>query len=59
MTGLAPRTFHRPLEVADMTDAEIIARQSKARCRECSRVFDLMDEDDADEWFNGHDCEDE
>lgn len=29
----------------------------KRRCPECGRVFDLMDEDDADEFFNGHDCE--
>lgn len=26
-------------------------------CPECGRVFDLMDEDDAGEWFDGHDCE--
>jgi hypothetical protein len=30
---------------------------SRARCVECGRVFDLMDEVDADEWFYGHDCE--
>jgi hypothetical protein len=28
-----------------------------ARCVECGRVFDLSDEDDAEEWFYGHDCE--
>ena len=28
-----------------------------ARCVECSRVFDLCDEIDADEWAYGHDCE--
>ena len=26
-------------------------------CPECGRVFDLVDEADADEWYNGHDCE--
>lgn len=26
-------------------------------CPECRRVFDLLDETDADEWANGHDCE--
>jgi len=26
-------------------------------CRECGRVFDLTSENDADEWYNGHDCE--
>lgn len=30
---------------------------SKRRCPECSRVFDLADEDDADEFYSGHDCE--
>ena len=28
-----------------------------ARCGECGRVFDLTDEDDAAEWYYGHDCE--
>lgn len=28
------------------------------QCPECERVFDLMDEADADEWYYGHDCED-
>lgn len=31
--------------------------QTKARCMECARVFDLMDEAQAEEWFYGHDCE--
>jgi len=26
-------------------------------CPECDRVFDLLDEDDANEWSYGHDCE--
>jgi hypothetical protein len=26
-------------------------------CPECGRIFDLMDEDDANEWYSGHDCE--
>lgn len=26
-------------------------------CVECDRVFDLWDEDEAGEWFYGHDCE--
>lgn len=29
----------------------------RVKCPECGRVFDLTDEDDADECFNGHDCE--
>jgi hypothetical protein len=26
-------------------------------CIECGRVFDLLDEVDAQEWVYGHDCE--
>ena len=28
-----------------------------ATCPECGRVFDLLDENDANEWAYGHDCE--
>lgn len=28
-----------------------------AQCPECGRIFDLFDQDDAVEWFEGHDCE--
>jgi hypothetical protein len=31
--------------------------QTKAKCVECSRVFDLMNEEEAGEWYYGHDCE--
>ena len=31
--------------------------QTKAKCPECGRVFDLTDETDVDEWAYGHDCE--
>jgi len=30
---------------------------TKARCIECGRVFDLLNELDAEEWAYGHDCE--
>lgn len=30
---------------------------TKIKCIECSRVFDLLDEEDANEWHYGHDCE--
>ena len=30
---------------------------TKARCPECSRVFDLLDDNDCQEWSYGHDCE--
>ena len=26
-------------------------------CEECGRVFDLMNMDDNNEWYYGHDCE--
>lgn len=31
--------------------------RTRARCPECGRVFDLTDEDEANEWYYGHDCE--
>lgn len=30
---------------------------SKAKCPECNRVFDLTNEEDAGEFYYGHDCE--
>lgn len=27
------------------------------KCMGCERVFDLFDENEADEWYYGHDCE--
>lgn len=30
---------------------------SRVACVECGRVFDLWDEDQASEWYYGHDCE--
>jgi len=30
---------------------------TKAKCVECSRVFDLLNDNDANEWAYGHDCE--
>jgi hypothetical protein len=32
---------------------------TKAKCPECGRVFDLMDEEQAGEFYYGHDCEGE
>lgn len=31
--------------------------QTRARCVECGRVFDLLDEEEASEFYGGHDCE--
>ena len=30
---------------------------STVQCIECDRLFDLMDEEQAGEWYYGHDCE--
>jgi hypothetical protein len=40
-------------------DKQVFTSQATARCVECGRVFHLLDEDEANEWFYGHDCEDE
>ena len=32
-------------------------RLNKMVCKECEKYFDLFDEDQAAEWFFGHDCE--
>jgi DNA-directed RNA polymerase subunit RPC12/RpoP len=31
--------------------------QTKAKCIECNRIFDLLDEVQAGEYYYGHDCE--
>ena len=33
--------------------------RTKVRCPECERVFNLLDEEEANEWSFGHDCESE
>jgi DNA-directed RNA polymerase subunit RPC12/RpoP len=30
---------------------------TKAKCMECGRIFDLLNDIDAGEWTYGHDCE--
>lgn len=30
---------------------------TRAKCGECGRIFDLLDDVDAQEWAYGHDCE--
>jgi hypothetical protein len=37
----------------------MVAINKRAKCRECSRVFDLLNELDAQEFYMGHDCESE
>jgi hypothetical protein len=41
-----------------MNKIQTIDIQTKVKCRECDRVFDLLDEEEAGEWYYGHDCED-
>jgi len=31
----------------------------KAECPDCGRIFDLLDEEEAAEFYYGHDCEEE
>ncbi len=31
--------------------------REKAVCPECDRLFDLLEETDANDWFYGHDCD--
>lgn len=33
--------------------------QELVKCPECGEVFDLMTDEDAEEWYYGHDCEDD
>jgi len=42
-----------------MSERSVYASHSEAKCVECGRVFRLLDEDEANEWFYGHDCESE
>ena len=37
----------------------VIEMLENARCVECNRVWDLNDEDDANDYYYGHDCEEE
>ena len=32
-------------------------KMTEVKCYECGRIFDLLKDDDADEWHYGHDCE--
>lgn len=40
-----------------MRAESILKIQSTIKCRECGRVFDLLDDNEAQEWNYGHDCE--
>jgi hypothetical protein len=36
---------------------EVLASHENVICLECLRLFDLLNEQEANEWFYGHDCE--
>lgn len=38
-------------------DTRKIPDRWRAVCPECKRVFDLLNEEQAAEWYYGHDCE--
>jgi hypothetical protein len=31
--------------------------KTRVKCVECSRIFNLLNEEEAGEWYYGHDCE--
>lgn len=37
--------------------AVCIECETKVICPECEKEFNLLDEDEAEEWYYGHDCE--
>ena len=45
---------------AEVLDRELRLRRKAvmmAKCNECERVFDLLNDHDIDDWYYGHDCE--
>ena len=43
------------METIKLTSGVTIS--TKTKCVECERVFDLRVEEEASEWYYGHDCE--
>ena len=41
----------------DENETPGLRMRTRATCAECGRIFDLLNETDADEWYYGHDCE--
>ena len=44
-------------EEDDLAFLDSIGEVDNVKCEECGRVFDLFDEDQAEEYHYGHDCE--
>ena len=58
VTWDAYNAYHRERYRAHLRDAlPESEKASRVRCSECGRVFDLTNENDANEWSFGHDCE--
>jgi hypothetical protein len=50
------------MKITHKTVTEMYLGKSSARiatCVECGRNFDMRDEDDANEYWYGHDCEEQ
>jgi hypothetical protein len=50
------------MKITAKTATELYLGKSSARittCIECGREFDMRDEDDANEYWYGHDCEEQ
>jgi len=50
------------MKITAKTVTEMYLGKSSARiatCIECGRAFDMRDEDDANEYWYGHDCEEQ
>jgi hypothetical protein len=47
----------KELDMGDTTITTGLVIGTKASCPECFRVFNLLNVDDADEYYFGHDCE--
>ena len=44
-------------EISKSRIREIMTSHENVICLECLRLFDLLNEEEANEWFYGHDCE--
>jgi hypothetical protein len=42
-----------------MKTVKLRENKMHVKCEECGKVFDLLDEDQAEEYHYGHDCEGE
>jgi hypothetical protein len=45
------------IDTAAQDFIRVVFEQATRVCVECGRKFDMFDEEDAEEWHYGHDCE--